>query len=276
MGVGRNMRKKKKWLFKLIAAYVLTALILLSGTSSAKVYASDSTIKIDIGENFAASGTLVRLPVNIGNLPQNGLAAANFVIEFDDGLVINDVKAGEIVKNSSDLSYYVKFNKLYILFSDSTGGVYPLKDVGNLCYLTFSINASSSKNNFIVKRIPSDNEIFADNQLKELKAEFSEGSVIKKDKLYRVQSLKTWRVTFNHEIRPESLLWNSYQIKSISGQNVSTDYKISSDGKTLEILPPKEGYELNSSYILTLRNTISSKYGKDLSKEEVIYFYIDR
>jgi hypothetical protein len=276
MGVGRNMRKKKKWLFKLITAYVLMALILSSGTSSVKVYAYDSTIKIDIGENFAASGSQVRLPVHIGNLPQNGLTAANFVIEFDDDLVINDVKAGEIVKNSSDLSYYVKFNKLYILFSDSTGGTYPLKDEGNLCYLTFSINASSSKNNFIVKRIPSDNEIFADNQLKELKAEFSEGSVIKKDKLYRVQSGKTWRITFNHEIRTESLLWNSYQIKSISGQNVSADYKISSDGKTLEILPPKEGYELNNSYFLTLRNTILSKYGKNLSKEEVIYFYIDR
>jgi hypothetical protein len=275
--VDGTMRKKKGRSLKIVFICFLSAVVLLiNSTSFFRVYASDNVMNVGIGSNFSTAGTQVRIPVQVSNLPQSGLSAANFVIEFDDGLVLSDVKAGEIINTSSDFSYYVKFNKVYILFSDSSGGTYPIKNDGNLCYLFFNVSTLSNKNSFAVKRSLGDNEMFADNYLKEINPQFSGGQIVKKDKLYKVQRDKAWRITFNQEIDPDSLLWDSYQIEDINGQSIYAEYRITGNGKTLEILPTEEGYQLYNSYTLILRNTIASKYGKNLSKEEVICFYVDR
>jgi hypothetical protein len=259
-----------------ITAFILSLAILFSTASSINTYAAENRLNIDIGDSFSSTEVQTKLPVKVKNLPQSGLSSASFVIEFEDGLILSEVKPGEIINSSSDLSYFVKFNKIYILYSDSSGGIYPIKNEGNLCYLTFKVSALVSKDSFIVKRITSDSEIFADNYLNKLQADFSEGRILKKDKLYRVQSNKTWKVNFNQEINPNSLTSTSVLLMDISGQTMKCEYKLSSDRKSLEILPPEQGYNLNSNYTLVLKNNISSKYGRYLTKEQNIDFYIDR
>jgi hypothetical protein len=209
-------------------------------------------------------------------LPQSGLSAMNFVIEFDDGLVLSDIKAGEILNTSADLSYYVDFNKIHILFSDSTAGTYPIKNEGNLCYVTFSVDTATSRDSFIIKRAASGDEIFVDNYLNKLQVEFIEGKVLKKDNLYKVQSNKLWRVTFNQEIDPLSVTNSTIQLKDINGQIIGSSFRIGSDGKTLEILPPVQGYKVNNSYSITIKNSISSIYGRSMIKDQNINFYIER
>jgi hypothetical protein len=265
-----------KRIFKFITFCLLGTIFSLNNPYNIKVHAVESELTIDIGENFSSTDSQVKLPIYIKNLPQNGISAMNFVIEFDDGLVLNDIKAGEILNSSTDLSYYVDFNKIHILFSDSTAGTYPIKDEGNLCYLTFSINASTSKDSFIVKRASSSNEIFADNYLNKLQADFTEGKVLKKDELYKVQSNKLWRVTFNHEIDPLSVTSSAIQLKDVNGKVMFSTFRINDDGKTLEILPPVQGYKINNSYTITIKNSISSKYGRSMLKDENINFYVDR
>jgi hypothetical protein len=265
-----------KRIFNLITICLLVTILFLNNVYNMKVHAVETKLTIDIGENFSSTDSQVRIPLYIKNLPQNGLSAMNFVIEFDDGLILNDIKAGEILNNSADLSYYVDFNKIHILFSDSTAGTYPIKNEGNLCYLIFSVNTSANKDSFIVKKVTSSDEIFVDNYLNKLQADFIEGKILKKDELYKVQSNKLWRVTFNHEVDPLSVSSNTIQLKDVNGQVISNTCRISSDGKTLEILPPQQGYKINNSYTITMKNSISSKYGRSMLKEENINFYVDR
>lgn len=265
-----------KRIFKLITVCLLVTIFLLNDSYNMKVHAVESKLSIDIGENFSSTDSQVKLPIYIKNLPQSGLSAMNFVIEFDDGLVLSDIKAGEILNSSADLSYYVEFNKIHIIFSDSTAGTYPIKDEGNLCYLTFSVNTSTSKESFIVKKAAISDEIFVDNYLNKLQVDFTEGKIFKKDNLYKVQSNKLWRVTFNHEIDPLSVTSSTIQLKDVNGQVIGNSFRIGSDGKTLEILPPVLGYKVNNSYSITIKNSISSIYGRTMIKDQNINFYIER
>jgi hypothetical protein len=265
-----------KRIFKLITICSIVTIFFLNNTYNMKVQAVENKLTIDIGENFSSNDSQVKLPIYIKNLPQSGLSAMNFVIEFDDGLVLNDIKTGEILNSSEDLSYYVEFNKIHILFSDSTAGNYPIKDKGNLCYLAFSVNTSTSKDSFIVKRVPSSDEISVDNYLNKLQTDFIEGKILKKDKLYKVQSNKLWRVTFNQKINSFTATNNTIQLKDVNGQTMSSTFRINSDGKTLEVFPPEQGYKINSSYTITIKNGISSIYGRSMIKEQNINFYIDR
>jgi hypothetical protein len=240
-----------------------------------KVYSEADRLTVDIGESFGSTSNNVYVPIDLSGLPSSGISAFNFVIEFDDNLIFNDVKPGNLIRTASDFSYYAKDNKIHILFSDSTAGVNPIKDGGTLCYLNFKIFNLNNNNEFKIKRAISSNEIFVNNNLNKVDVNFLDGKIIGKDKLYGVSKNRVWRITFNQEIDSYSLRNNSIEVRDINGTKVTSSFTLTDGGKTLEIFPPDRGYEVYKSYTITIKNSFLSKMGRKLSKEQAINFYIE-
>ncbi|WP_055666456.1 cohesin domain-containing protein [Desnuesiella massiliensis] len=261
-----------KRIFKISCVLMIFSMLIFNSVAPVKA-ASYSKFTVEIGANYIGRDNKVSIPVNIYSLPYSGLSAFSFVIEFDSALSLNEVKVGDIIPNSSDFSYSIKDNKIIFLYSDRTGGDKPIKNEGNLCYLNFKIN--TTKNLYSIKRIVSDKEIFCDNWLDKIQPDFKEGSLIFKDSLYNTYGDKTWKITFNDEIDYFNLNNNSLEVKDINGQVVNCRFNITSNERTLEVLPPTQGYKINSSYTLTIKNNFVSKKGKKLSKERKIDFYVE-
>lgn len=235
--------------------------------------ASYSRFTVEVGSNYVGRDNKVSIPVNLYSLPYSGLSAFSFVIEFDSALSLNEVKVGDIIPNSSDFSYSIKDNKVILLYSDSTGGDRLIKNEGNLCYLNFKTD--TTKNFYSIKRIASDKESFSDNWLNKVEPDFKDGSLIFKDGLYNTYRDKVWKITFNDEIDYFNLNNNSLEVKDMNGQIVNCRFNITNNNRTLEVLPPTQGYKINNSYTLTIKNNFASKKGKKLSRERKIDFYIE-
>lgn len=265
-----------KRIIKVLGIFIITIILVTANIQKLKVYSADENLTIDIGENYGNSGTEVSVPVYLSNSPQSGISAMNMVLEFDEGLVLNSVKAGYLISNTSDLSYTIKDNKVHILFSDSSTGNSPVKGNGILCYLQFKVSASASGSSFTIRRVASDNDIFVNNYLATLNPDFIDGKIIKKDNLYTVSSDKIWRITFSQQIDPVSLSDGSIEVTDINGDLVYCSIYSTNGNKTIEIYPPYENYERFKSYSLAIKNTFSSKGGTRLSKEQIINFYIEK
>lgn len=249
-------------------------ILLSTNMNKVNVYSETDKLTVDIGESFGSTDSNIFVPVDLFNLPSSGISAMNFVIEFDGNLILNDVRPGELININSDFSYYLKGNKVHVLFSDSSAGTNPIKDEGTLCYLKFKVFNSINKAEFSINRVTSDNEIFVNNSLGKIDASFKDGKIISKDKLFNVSKDKIWEITFNKEIDPYSLRNNSIEVRDINGVKIHISYILTNGGKTLEIYPPEEGYELYKSYSITIKNSFSSKKGLKLSKEQKIDFFI--
>lgn len=250
-------------------------ILLSTNMDKVNVYSETNKLTVAIGESFGSSDYGVSIPIDLHSLPSTGISAMNFVIEHDSNLILNDVRVGSIVLKSSDFSYYVKENKVHILFSDSTVGSNPIKTEGTLCYLNFTVSNSSSKNELAIKRVAAENDIFVDNNLSKIDVSFQNGKIIKKDKIHGVSRYKVWNITFNQEVNANSLRNGSIEIRDAMGVKVHSSFILTNGGKTLEIYPPDEGYEINKSYTITIKTSFLSKKGFKLSKEQKIDFYIE-
>jgi hypothetical protein len=254
--------------------YVFLSAFTLIFFSVGSVKAEEYKLLVSIGEGFASKDYSAKIPVVLSNLPSSGISAMNFVIEFDSNLILNDVKTGELIRTSSDFSYYVRENRVHILFSDTTTGTNPIKREGTLCYLNFSITDSNTKSDLIVRRITSNNEVFADNSLNKFNPSFENGKVISKDKIHGVSRFKTWKITFNQEVDPYNLINNNVEIRDIKGVKINSELTLTNGGKTLEVNAPYGGYEVGKNYTLSVKNAFFSKRGNRLSEEQNINFYI--
>jgi hypothetical protein len=255
---------------------LLFSSILFSSVSSTKVYSSTNKITVTVGSNYSDRSNEVKIPINLSDMPDNGLAGMNFSLQFDDGLTFNSITNGELISNSSDFSYSIKDNKISFLYSDTTGGDTPLKNAGLLCYISFTVNNNSYKTSYSIKRIATNSEKFIDKYFSNVEPTFVDGAVAFKDSLYRVSSYKKWQITFNSEISPSSLINNSIEVKNLKGEAITCSFSITNGGKTLEITAPSGGYKLYDSYTITLKNTFISNKSRKLSKEQIINFYVER
>lgn len=266
-----------KRLFRILNVFLLCLAVSFSTNiygkiSNAETYETDKQVRVTIGDSFGKVGGNVSIPVYFDGLPQNGVSAANFIIAFDKDLSLNNVTAGNIIDKSSDFSFSVKDNKLYLLFSDGTGGSNPIKKQGVFCYLNFTVN--KNKTNFSISRLEDANEIFVDNDLNKLKGDFKSGNVILKEDLYRVPINKSWKISFNQKL-DVSKIKQGIEIKDIRGNSINYDFKLSNEDRTIEILPPKGGYELDKSYIIYINSNFMSKRGKQIKNPYTYYFYVE-
>lgn len=264
-----------KKILRFLCIFITSFTLCFISADKVKVYSEDYKLTVSIGEQFASTDYSVRVPVDLSNLPTNGISAMNFVIEFDSDLILNDVRIGGIIHTASDFSYYVKENKVHLLFSDSTSGTNPIKNDGTLCYLYFKIMNSNAKNELTIRRISSSNEIFADNNLNKFSPSFVDGKVMNKDKIYGVSKYKVWRITFNQQVDPSNLKNNSVEVRDSKGIKSHSSFILSNGGKTLEVYAPDGGYEVGKSYTLTIKTTFLSKKGLKLSQEKNIDFYVE-
>lgn len=260
--------------YKFLSVFLIFMSFSLFNIIGVKSYAAANKVKVNIGENFGALGDNVIIPVNLSNLPSSGLSAFNFVLEYGEALSINSISPGNIVANSSDFTYSIKNNKIYILFSDSTGGNKPIKNEGILCYINLKVN--DSKSSLYINRATDKSECFVDNVLNSIDAEFANGKITLKDNLYKVEKDKSWKITFNQEIDPSSLNSSSVEIKDIKGNSINSKLNIINNGKTLEVLPPEGGYNPYGSYVININTNLLSKKGKKLVKGYTINFYIQK
>lgn len=144
-----------------------------------KAYAYDK-FTVEIGSDYIAGAENVQVPVKLYNLTNNGISAMSFVIEFDSALTLNGVSAGDIISKSSDFSYSVRENKIYILFSDSSAGSNPIKTGGAFCYLNFKTN--KYKGTYYINRLSSNREAFVDNWMSKIEPDFKSGSLTYKNR----------------------------------------------------------------------------------------------
>lgn len=261
-----------KRVFKVNCILVIFCILISGNLLSAKA-ASYNKFTVEVGSNYIGRGNTISIPVNLYNLPYSGITAFSFVIEFDSDLYLSDVKEGDIIPSSTSFSYSIKDNKVILLYSDTTGGDKPIKNEGNLCHLNFKTDRM--KNFYTIKRVISDKESFSDNWLSKVEPDFKDGSLSFKDDLYSTYKDKTWKITFNDEIDYFNLNNNSLEVKDMNGQVVNCRFNITNGDRTLEVLPPTEGYRINNSYTLTIKNNFASKKGKKLSKERKIDFYVE-
>lgn len=254
---------------------VLFVAFILFNLTDNYIKAEEYKLTVSIGEAFASKEYGGKIPVKLSNLPSSGISAMNFVIEFDSDLVLDDVKAGELIRISADFSYYIRENRLYLIFSDSTSGNNPIKREGTLCYLNFKVSNSNTKSDLSVRRVSSSNEIFSDNDLNKFSPSFESGKIISKDKIYGVSRFKGWKITFNQEADSYNFVNNSIEVRNIKGEKIHSEFNLTNGGKTLEVSAPYGGYEPGNSYTLTIKDNFLSKRGNRLSKEQNINFYIE-
>jgi hypothetical protein len=260
--------------FRILCALLIFITVFSLNMDTVKVYSEDNKLKVSIGENFGSTDNYISIPIDLSDLPEKGISAMNFVVEFDGNLVLNSVKPGGLVGTASDFTYYVRDNKVHILFSDSTSGEKPIKDSGTLCLLNFKIYGINSKNELTIKRIYSINEIAVDNNLNKVDMVFDEGKIIAKEKLYEAASDKVWNITFSHEVDPFSLRNNSIEVRDSKGVKIQSSFILTNSGKTVEVYPPDGGYDVYKSYTITIKASFLSTIGKNISKEQAINFYI--
>lgn len=102
---------------------------------------------------------------------------------------------------------------------------------------------------------------YTDTNTKEINSE----SIIKDAK-------KVWRIKFNKNIDESSMLSNIYIVDG-SNNKISTNLKLLSDKKTVELSPIKE-YEVNKSHKIYV-NDIKGENGERLSKQVVYSFKLE-
>lgn len=254
--------------------FLLCTFIVFSNAFYTKAYGASSKVMVAVGNNYAKQQQEIIIPISFSNIPYNGISSLNFVIEFDDSLVLKDVVPGEIIDNSKDFSYSVKDNKIYLLFSDSKAGSNPIKKEGNFCYLNLKV-PDSYKASFSIVRVANDKEIFCDNSMNIIGTDFKAGKITLKNDMYKVSSYKIWKINFTKELDLDKIKNGGVQVKDADGNLVGCYFNTTNDGKTLEIISPNGGYNKNKTYSIEISDSLLSKSGKKIKKPYSYYFYIE-
>ncbi|MFE8702736.1 beta-propeller domain-containing protein [Cytobacillus sp. FJAT-54145] len=90
-----------------------------------------------------------------------------------------------------------------------------------------------------------------------------------------VLSNKVWTLTFTEKLEKNTINDQTVYVTNTNGEKVQTTIFLSEDLKTLNVQPPKEGYDLSSeSYTLHLGKEIKSLYGRGLGAKKEISFVV--
>ncbi|QST00789.1 beta-propeller domain-containing protein [Pontibacillus sp. ALD_SL1] len=79
---------------------------------------------------------------------------------------------------------------------------------------------------------------------------------------------KDWTIVFSKEMNKESFTDETIRvINKKTGEKVPTTFEISGNGESLNIFAPKDGYEVNQDYTLTISKGVTSVRDVELSKD---------
>ncbi len=89
-----------------------------------------------------------------------------------------------------------------------------------------------------------------------------------KDESEVVPVHKDWTIVFSKEMNKESFTDETIQvINKKTGEKVPTTFEVSRNGESLNIFAPKDGYEVNQDYTLTISKGVTSVRDVELSKD---------
>lgn len=91
-----------------------------------------------------------------------------------------------------------------------------------------------------------------------------------------VSSNKTWTVKFTDQVTFDELSKSGIIIKDSIGNIVPVSLQLNSDGKTILVSPPSEGYKSGESYTLTLNDNIRNIKSKKLAHNVNVNFSISK
>ncbi|MFL0252195.1 leucine-rich repeat domain-containing protein [Clostridium neuense] len=91
-----------------------------------------------------------------------------------------------------------------------------------------------------------------------------------------VQANKIWTICFNQEVSLDDLSKQGITVVDSSGTKVNITLSIESDGKTIEVNPPDEGYSEGSTYKLIIGSKVHSKQNKNIKQEIAMNFSIKK
>lgn len=79
---------------------------------------------------------------------------------------------------------------------------------------------------------------------------------------------KDWTITFSKEMKKDSFTDQTVQVKKKkTGETVPVTFKVSEDGESVSIYAPKEGYEVNEDYVLTISKGVTSVRDVEMSND---------
>jgi|GEM_PF-647000 hypothetical protein len=91
-----------------------------------------------------------------------------------------------------------------------------------------------------------------------------------------VSSNKTWTVKFTDQVTFDELSKSGIIIKDSNGNIVPVSLQLNSDGKTILVSPPSDGYKSGESYTLTLNDNIRNIKSKKLAHNVNVNFSISK
>lgn len=97
-------------------------------------------------------------------------------------------------------------------------------------------------------------------------ANFKDNQVVNAD--------KTWTIKFSSEINFDDVSKSGITVKDSKGKAASVTLQLGSDGETIVVLPPSNGYTSGESYTLELDNNVTNSKGKKLGEKVDVHFSI--
>lgn len=80
-----------------------------------------------------------------------------------------------------------------------------------------------------------------------------------------VEPDKTWTIEFNTSIN-EATVKDNISVRTLNNGQYTPSFDVSADGKKITIHPPKDGYNSEEYYQLSVKKEISSAQGKEMEK----------
>ncbi|KNY27654.1 cohesin domain-containing protein [Pseudobacteroides cellulosolvens] len=123
----------------------------------------DKSMKLSMNDVFCDKGSIVKMIINIEDLPKEGVKSGQFNIKFDtNNFKVSKITAGEIINDGDkDLSYSLISNGLTVLYSDSKqSGNSFINKSGVFCIINLEVSASCPYGEYDFKFYKDDNSCF--------------------------------------------------------------------------------------------------------------------